>query len=253
MKFNLVSLVYKLVVVLFISTLLIPGQTSLAPVEDVFIYTFGGGQGANIFLKYNISSLPGDIVVDSAFLTPFVHFVGTNWDGDAKFFNVNSQIWTGADSSRLIYSIATSESTHQSTGFAIALGQARSVDLRNIVNIDYSGGHTFCSIKIKDPDDMTFQPPPGSYPVNSNETLAVGEILSNCYVFVYPSEYSNAPPWLVIYHHTVDLSENDDAANLSVNAHPNPFNQSITIQGCSPNGSRLSAVIYNAIGSKITL
>ncbi len=251
MCYKIVSPLYKVIVVLFILSITMNGQTIITPVEDVFIYTFGGGQGANIFLKYDISSVPGGVVIDSAFLTPFAHYVGGNWDGDAKFFNVNSQTWTGADSARFIYNLATSDSTHQVSGFAVAMGPTRSVDLKNIVITDYSAGHTFCSMKIKDPDDPTFNPMPGSYPVNSNETLAVGEILSSRYVYLYPSEYSNAPPWLVIYHHTVDIFEKNDASILSMHACPNPFTHSIEISCNAEDGSLSVLDIFNVTGMKI--
>ena len=251
MDFKIIGALSKVSAILFMFFLLMNGQTVTAPVEDVFIHTFGGGQGANIFLKYDITALPGGIVIDSVFLAPFAHYIGASWDGDAKFFNVNSQTWTGADSARLIYSIATSDSIHQSAGFAVSLGSTRSVDLKNIVITDYSAGHTFCSIKIKDPDDPTFMPAPASYPVNSNETLALGEVLSNRYVFLFPSEYPNAPPWLMIYHHTVDIFEKRDASVLLMRAWPNPFSQSIEISCSAETRTQCILEIYNAIGKKV--
>jgi len=215
--------------VLFIG--LLRGQDIISPSEDVFIHTFGGGLGANLFLKYDISSVPGGDVIDSVFLTPFVWQIATNWDGDANFWNVNDQTWTGSDSSRLIWGLPTSDSTHQASGFATAIGWTKSVDLKDIFLTDYNAGHTYCSIKIKDPDDRTFMPQPGTYPINSNDTLILGSILDSGFVFMYPSEYPNAPPWLVVHHHLVGIAETQISADeLSVQVCPNPFRKETQIR-----------------------
>jgi hypothetical protein len=202
------------------------GQTVLTPVEDVFIRTFGGGEGCNPFLKYDISSIPGGATIDSVFLTPFVWEIGASWDGDVDFWNVNDQNWTEGDSARLIWNLPTSDSTYQASGFGTAMGWTRSVDLKNIFLTDYNASNTFCSIKIKDCDDMTSVPPPGSYPVNDTDTVAVGNIIFNEYMIFYSHEYVNGPPYLIVFYHEVGVNETEFIADAPlINIYPNPFKQ----------------------------
>jgi len=196
----------------------------LSPVEDVFIYTFGGGQGGNPFIKYDISTVPPDMIIDSVYLTPFVWSIGTDWDEDVNYWNVNDQNWTEGDSARLIWDLPTSDSAHQSSGFGTALGWTKSVDLINIFLTDYNVGNTYCSIKMKDPDDMTSVPPPGSYPINDGDSIVIGNILFDEHTIFWPREQVNGPPWLNIYYHEVGVSEEQGRISMPcLQVYPNPF------------------------------
>jgi hypothetical protein len=150
-------------------------QAILAPVEDVFFYTFGGGQGSNTFLRYDITSVPSGRIIDSVFLTPYVYLINGGWNGNMDFWNVNDQDWSESDSCKLIWNLPTSDSTHQAGGFATAVGWTQSVDLAAIFLTDYDLGNTYCSIKMKDPDEMTSVPMPGSYPLDYDDSLMVGD------------------------------------------------------------------------------
>lgn len=210
----------------------LPGeQAVIAPAIDVYIITFGGGEGLNTFIKYNISAVPGGMVIDSVFLTAYIWEVGGTWDGDVMFCNVNDQAWTGADSSRYIIDLPLSDSVLQVSGFGTSTGYAQSVDIQNAFLTDYNASRTFCSIKMKDPDDGTFNPMPGSYPVNDADTLGLGNTLMGFHTYFYPSEYVNAPPWLVVNYHATAVEEAPaQVPSLSVNAFPNPFHEKTEIR-----------------------
>jgi hypothetical protein len=220
---------------------LLPGflsgdQILLAPCDDVYVITFGGGEGCNPFLKFDISLLPSGRVIDSVFVTAYIWQDNPSWDGDVNFWNVNSQVWTEADSSALIWSIPTSDSLLQPTGFGTILGWSSSIDIKDIFLTDYNVGNTYCTIKMKDPDDGTFNPMPGSYPVNSNDTLAIGDRLFPTHIYFYPHEYPNGPPWLVIHYHTAGCEEERrDRGSLHpfiLRVYPNPFTESAEVLYC---------------------
>ncbi len=222
----------------------------LSPVEDVFIYTFGGGQGGNPFIKYDMSTVPPDMVIDSVYLTPFVWSIGTDWDEDVNYWNVNDQNWTEGDSARLIWDLPTSDSTHQTSGFGTVVGWTQSVDLAAIFLTDYNVGNTYCSIKMKDPDDVTNVPPPGSYPINDNDSIVVGNILFDGHTIFWPREQVNGPPWLNIYYHEVGVSEEQSRISMPcLQVYPNPFKQMTDIIfGNLQRAGSIELRIYNAAG-----
>lgn len=228
MKFRMSFINRSLFIVAILLVLIIGSLQAqvivLSPVEDVFIYTFGGGQGGNPFIKYDISTVPPDMAIDSVYLTPFVWSIGTDWDEDVNYWNVNDQNWTEGDSARLIWDLPTSDSAHQSSGFGTALGWTKSVDLINIFLTDYNVGNTYCSIKMKDPDDVTSVPPPGSYPINDSDSIVVGNILFDEHTIFWPREQVNGPPWLNIYYHEVGVSEEQSRISMPcLQVYPNPF------------------------------
>ena len=111
---------------------------------------------------------------------------------------------------------------------------------------------------MKDPDDGTFMPQPGTYPINSNDTLILGSILDSGFVFMYPSEYPNAPPWLVVYHHLVGIAETKiSAVELSLQVCPNPFHKKTVIKWQRPDDrwqitdNKLQMKIFDAAGQLV--
>lgn len=219
-------------------------QSIIAPGHDVHIFTFGGGQGANAYIKYNITSVPVSVVIDSVFITPFVHTIGPSWDGDMDFWNVNEQGWTESDSAEYLWGLPTSDSIHQAGGFGTAVGWAQSVDIKNIFLTDYNASNTYCSIKMKDPDDVTFNPMPGSPSIDLDDTLAIGNILFDQYIVCYPHEYPNAPPWLLVYYHSVGLGEErSESAKSTLSVHPNPFSRATRISLIVPQPYEFEEVI----------
>lgn len=253
------SFFYRFVYVLMIVPLLGVGslhaQAILVPVEDVFFYTFGGGQGCNTFLKYDITSVPSGRIIDSVFLTPYVYLINGGWNGNMDFWNVNDQDWSESDSCNLIWNLPTSDLTHQAGGFGTAVGWTQSVDLAAIFLTDYDIGNTYCSIKMKDPDEMTSVPMPGSYPLDYDDSLMVGDraIGAIGYIVFYPHEWVNGPPWLTVFYHAVGVSEEQGRmAALTLNVYPNPFKQMTDISfGNLQHAESIELKIYDISGGLI--
>ena len=248
---------WGLIALAFIFIRALHGQAVIAPVEDVFFYTFGGGEGCNTFIKYDITSVPDDMVIDSVFLTAFVYQINGGWDGNMDFWNVNDQDWNESDSCGLIWNLATSDSTHQAGGFGMSTGWTQSVDLKAIFLTDYDMGNTYCSIKMKDPDEMTSVPMPGSYPFDLNDSLMVGDraIGTIGYIVFYPHEWSNAPPWLVVFYHDVGVFEDKSKiAGLTLNVYPNPFRRNIEINFTNQLPVACTELkIYNSAGDLVRM
>jgi hypothetical protein len=176
-------------------------EAVVAPSQDGSIVTFGGGEGNNAYLKFDISSVPTGVTVDSVILRVTVSSQTADWDGDMTYCNVHSQTWDEAGDAASLWEAQTSDSVHQESGFSgSAWEQIRSVDLSGVFAADYEAGNTYCTIRLKDPDDMTFMPPPGATITNSPHSLAVGDDLFDQSVRVYPREHPNATPWLSIFY-----------------------------------------------------
>ncbi len=209
---NLFSFSWKKFSLFFLSFaflfLPIKGNTSylleLNPTDDVHIISYGGGEGANAFLKFDISSLPDNCLIDSAFLFVYVTNRFGAWDGDITFWNVNSQTWSEDDSAHHIWNIPTSNQIDQASGFGMVENDwTKSVDVKDIVLVDYTAGNQYVSFKLKDPDDLTLFVPP-SLPENNPSRLEVGEVLIGNYIRFRPRE-STRPPVLRIYYTLHDV------------------------------------------------
>lgn len=232
----------------------IPGEGQpalISPVADVYVITFGGGEGGNPFLKYDITSVPAGQIIDSVFLTAYVWQVNPNWDGDVNYWNVAGQAWLETDSSRLIWNLPTSQLTTQGSGFGTAVGWAKSVDIGSIFLVDYNASNTYCSIKMKDPDDPTFNPMPGSYPKDPDDTVSLGNRSSNQHILFYPHEYANAPPWLVVHYHSAgSAAETAGSGAGIVTISPNPCRNATRI-GVGIRAEDIGFRIYDIFGRLI--
>jgi len=214
-------------------------QVILRPSQDVFIWTFGGGQGGNSFLKFNISPVPGGAAIDSVILDLWVWSIAANWDRDVKFWNVNSQTWTETDRASVIWAIPTSDTVLQAAGFATAVGWARSVNLSPIFLRDYNASRTFMSVKLKDPDDPTQAPMMvGDIPNNTAETLAVGNRPFNQHIYASPRECADTThrPMLAVFYSVSGVEEGtaEDRGQrfeVRLKATPNPFASFARIPG----------------------
>ncbi len=56
---------------------------------------------------FDISLVPPNNTVDSAFLSVYVWDVFPQWDGDVDFWNVNSQTWSEGDSAQTMWNTPT--------------------------------------------------------------------------------------------------------------------------------------------------
>jgi len=221
------ALMSGVLVILILNVVLMGDQAIIAPSEDAYVVTFGGGEGCNPFLKYDITSVPLSAVIDSVFLQVYVWEINSGWDGDVNYWNVNNQTWTESDSAKLLWDSPTSDSTYQLADFGTLVGWTQSVDIKDIFLTDYNVSNTYLSVKMKDPDDPTFVPQPGSYPFDYDDTLALGNRAFDEHIIFYPHEYPNAPPWLVVYYHAVGIYEaflpETESNSKKLHVYPNPF------------------------------
>jgi len=85
----------------------------------------------------------------------------------------------------------------QLSGFGTIPGWTETIDIKSFLDTDYLLGNTFFSVFLKDVDDMTTVPMPGSVSINDNDSMMLGNIFNDNIVFT-PREWVNSPPELVI-------------------------------------------------------
>ncbi len=191
MKRLLLSVMF---IVAFIAAKPLSAQHTITftPEADVYIVTFGGGEGKNSFLKFDISSIPLGNAITNVQLDINVVERSIAWDDDVMFIHVDNQTWLEnyvIDS--LWNTLSFSDTITQSMGFASALGWTSSIDIKDILLNDYNIGNNYFTVYLKDPDDGTFVPMSGSMPAeDSVDSLMIGNI-SNDYIVFLPHEYSN--------------------------------------------------------------
>ncbi|MFH0865651.1 MAG: immunoglobulin domain-containing protein [Bacteroidota bacterium] len=161
---------------------------TLHPVDDVWIKTFGGGEGKNTFLKFDISSIPVNAAATNVTLQVYIAIKALNWDGDVKFMNVHSQSWVETDLEQTLWNFLRTDTVQQLLGFGTTTGWASSVDIKQIFNEDFIQGNIFCTIMLKDPDDPTMAPMNGTSAHDSNDSLMSGNIF-NDYIIYPPHEF----------------------------------------------------------------
>lgn len=223
----------KLILLTYVlcSSFFIQAQTvdTLNAVEDAFLYTWGGGQGANTFIKFDISSIPAGHTVDSVKLQLSVMNTFGTMDDDAKFINIHSQTWTESDSAQKVWNFVRSDTILQLTGFIMPLQtKATSIDIKNIFLTDYNIGHSYCTILVKDPDDGTMGP--GEIFVrDSNDSLRIGNHVFGYGAILYPREIvdANNRPKLIVYH---SLPTDDIQLVSGTQIFPNPFSNELNIE-----------------------
>ena len=67
-------------------------ETVNSPYEDISIYdNFGGGDGEEYsYIKFNISSVPSNVVIDHVYFSYYPTSRGVSWDDDADISNVKT-------------------------------------------------------------------------------------------------------------------------------------------------------------------
>ncbi len=160
--------------------------TTLNPVADANVYLYGGGQGGNAYLKFDISTIPAGATILAVDMEVYVKSFQAGWDADAFFYNVHNQAWTEANTMMDLNGYIKSDTTLQAAGFGAGLGWTTSTDLTTIFMEDFLVANQYCSILIRDPDDATMAPP--AMPLADFDTLVVGNLAFNQAMKFYSSE-----------------------------------------------------------------
>jgi len=219
------------------------------PCEDVYIKTFGGGEGCNTFIKFDISALAPGQTITNVELGVYVFNVGI-WDGDMLFWNANNQTWDESSTASEIWNSPSSDTVSQFSGFGEIVGFAVSTNLADIFNRDYEAGHTYCTIVMKDPDDETSMSSPDTDPFDLGDTLKVGDWLFGEGIMFRPREYSDTlyVPRLVVTYIPLGVEEQKMLpSTVEITAFPNPFNSSVAIT--APAGAEIE--IYDLLGNRL--
>ncbi len=174
---------------------------TLYPCADVFVTTYGGGEGLNSFLKFDISSIPAIRHIDQVKLNVYITDIDAGWDGDIFFCNANSQTWVESDFQNVLWNIPRTDTINQYNGFGETLGWSSSTDLISIFLKDYYAQHNFCTVFMKDmpPEDMTSGTMVAVPAEDSPTYLKLGNFN---YISFYPHEYTDAtliPQLIVTY------------------------------------------------------
>ncbi len=197
----------------------------LNPVQDAYFLSFGGGQGGNALLKFDISSIPVGASISSVTLEVYVAdtinamFLGPVL-GNMIFKNLNVQGWLESDSAALYDPSAPmapifTDSTFQLANFGDSIGWASSVDLSAILLRDYNASNNFCTVYMKDPDDMTccgaFGPGFTPFLGNLQDSIVVGNSIGGAdQIIFYPREYTNTmliPKLIINYSLGLEITE----------------------------------------------
>jgi hypothetical protein len=190
---NLLPILCSLMLTISAGHVIAQHSDTLHPVADVFVYTWGGGQGGNAYMKFDISTLPANMVVSNAKLEVNVFARVLPWDDDVKFINLNNQTWVEGDNGDMLWNSTKSDTLIQLLNFGTGIGWASSTNIAQILLRDYNQSHSYCTVLLKDPDDGTMGPQSGVPAKDSNDSLLIGNIIGgfNGYIMFRPREYSD--------------------------------------------------------------
>jgi len=112
---------------------------------------FGSAQDSRAFFKIDMSSVPGNSIIDSATLKVDIISVGAGWDDDGDVYRVANQAWTEATSCTTVYGYSRTNQTHSNSLFT-ASGWRETPDITDIIEYEYQQGSDYASLAIIDPD-----------------------------------------------------------------------------------------------------
>jgi len=198
-------------------------ETITSSSEDVSIYdNTGAGDGEEYtYIKFNIYSIPSNIVIDSVYFSYYPTSRDTkNWDNDANIANTNNQIWTESDSVASIWGISTSNEIAGIDFCNWTDAWQNTTDIKSIFRVDYDVGNENMTLRLHDPDEVDT---PDTTRGADNIYLRIGDFKGTSECDFDSSEGTNPPKLYVTYNDT-----EPEYYDISTNASGNVFiNQSI--------------------------
>ncbi len=163
--------------------------------QNNYIQTFGGGQGKNTFIKFDISTIPPNAIVTGVTFSAYVFNSQPAWDGDMRYIRYNNQTWIETDSNQYIWNtLLFTDTVLQPIGFGMVPGYSMSPDLSVLFMVDFAMVNTYFSLMLKDPDDGTFAPMMPGASFTNTDSMLVGNIFNNRTAF-RPRLYANPNQW----------------------------------------------------------
>ncbi len=189
-----------------LSTSLCTGDELVArTVEDGYLVADGYGGTMAAYLKFDISDLPADAVVDSANVAVYCAQINPSYSahwGAALFTRIIDQTWDESTPAADLYAAELGKAVRQAQGFK-AEPNDKAVSTNDVgLLVADDVGNSFCTIRINQLD-----PPMGgdllSTSIENDDTLVIG--FSNpagTQFKFFSSEHQDLPPLLTIYYHT---------------------------------------------------
>lgn len=159
--------------------------------QNCYIQSYGGGIGKNTFLKFDISSIPPNAIVNDVRFYGYIFNSQPGWDTDVRYIGYNNQSWLETDSNQFIWNTTLfTDTIQQNSGFGSLPGYYQSPNLSSLFISDFINSNSYFSFCMKDPDDPTCCPmlPGGSF--TNSDSLLIGNMFGDRVAF-RPRLYSN--------------------------------------------------------------
>ena len=150
------------------------------------------------YLKFDISKIPSDAIIDSAYIILYIADPGKNWDNKVYVYNVEND-WNDTSTVNVFSSLKIDSQPIYASSYLNLM--YRSDDLSNLIYRAVNSGEKFCSFKIATERDI------GKYVENmeaKSDYLILGDLDNNNYLKLYSCDSSKIgyKPSLIIYYHT---------------------------------------------------
>jgi len=165
--------------------------------EDVFFGSSLGDQYSAV--KFDIGSVPQNMVIENAFLALYVSETGSGLDSDVKYYRINNQGWTEGNTAGAMWNLRNSRDTGKTDNSAFSSTGWTYLDVTEAVRKEYESGNKNVSFWLEDPDNAA-DVPTNSY--GGEDYLRIGKGVSNFFHRFYSKEHtgvSNRPYLNIIY------------------------------------------------------
>ncbi len=180
-------------------------------VADGYLVADGYGGTMAAYVRFDISDLPADAVIDSANVAVYCAQINPSFSahwGAALFTRIIDQTWDESTPAADLYAAELGRAVRQAQGFKAEPGE-KAVSTKDVgLLVADDVGNSFCTIRINQLD-----PPMGgdlvSTSIENNDTLAIGfsNPAGSQFKF-FSSEHQDLPPSLTIYYHTETTAMN---------------------------------------------